>query len=130
MLLVDSTVSNGIRVEVEAAYLPEQSDVATDKYVFAYHVTISNESDVPVTLARRHWYITDTNGKIREVEGEGVVGKTPEIGPGESHEYTSGTVIEGPIGTMKGSYEMFRPDGTSFKADIPEFELRMPRTLH
>ncbi len=125
-----SSVTRGVRVDVDAFYLAEQSDPVTDRYVFAYRVRITNESDLPVQLMRRHWYIDDPSGEIREVEGEGVVGEQPVMDPGESHEYTSGAVIAVPLGSMRGSYEMHREDGSIFEAEIPLFKLEMPRTLH
>lgn len=125
-----SATTEGIRVEVVSIFLPEQSDISVDRYVFAYRITITNESDVTVQLLRRHWFITEADGVVREVEGEGVVGERPVLEPGESHEYTSGAVLEMPAGSMVGSYKMLREDGSAFDADIPQFELQMPRTLH
>jgi len=117
-------------VEVVAIFLPDQSDISIDRYVFAYRITITNESESTVQLLRRHWFITESNGAVREVEGEGVVGEQPTIEPGESHEYTSGAVLELPSGNMYGTYQMLREDGTAFDARIPKFELSMPRVLH
>ena len=125
-----SATTEGIRVEVISIFLPEQSDVSVDRYVFAYRITIANESELTVQLLRRHWFITEDDGTVREVEGEGVVGEQPIIEPGESHEYTSGAVLELPAGSMVGSYKMVRENGDVFDADIPEFKLAMPRTLH
>lgn len=125
-----SAISHGVRVEVESLFLPEQSDVAEDRYVFAYHIVITNQSEHTVQLVRRHWLIHDDSGRLREVEGEGVIGEQPVLEPGGQHEYTSGAVLESPSGTMKGSYEMHRDDGNVVKVTIPEFQLRMPRTLH
>ena len=125
-----SATTEGIRVEVVSIFLPEQSDISVDRYVFAYRITITNESDVTVQLLRRHWFITEADGVVREVEGEGVVGERPVLEPGESHEYTSGAVLEMPAGSMVGSYKMLREDGSAFDADIPQFEPQMPRTLH
>ena len=125
-----SSVTEGIRVEVQPAYLPEQSDPMHDRYTFAYRITIKNESDVAVQLVARHWHIFDGDADPREVEGPGVVGEQPLIPPGSSHCYTSGAVLNSPLGSMKGSYTMIRSDGSSFQAQIPKFELTMPRTLH
>lgn len=125
-----TATTEGVRVDVLATYLPEQSDLKLDRYVFAYQITISNESEDSVQLLRRHWFITEAGGSVREVEGEGVVGEQPVIEPGQSHEYTSGAVLEMPEGSMRGSYLMQRTDGSSFDARIPEFKLDMPRTLH
>jgi ApaG protein len=119
-----------VRVEAQAFYAPEHSDPAIDRYVFAYRIVISNESEDAVQLVRRHWYIEESLGKVREVEGPGVVGEQPVLDPGESHAYTSHAILESPSGAMRGTYEMHRPDGTVFHAEIPEFDLDMPRTLH
>ncbi len=125
-----SIVTDGIRVEVDSFFLAEQSDPVNDRYVFAYRVLITNESEACIQLMRRHWYITELGGDLREVEGEGVVGEQPVMEPGESHEYTSGAILQGPVGSMYGTYEMHRDDGTVFEAQIPKFPLEMPRTLH
>jgi ApaG protein len=125
-----SATTQGVRVEVMSLFLPEQSDISVDRYVFAYRITISNESELTVQLLRRHWFITEANGLVREVEGEGVVGEQPSLDPGDFHEYTSGAVLELPAGSMRGTYKMQREDGTAFEARIPEFQLSMPRTLH
>jgi len=127
---VSVAVTAGVRVEVEARYIDEQSDPAVDRYVFAYRIIISNESEEIVQLLRRHWYINELNGAQREVEGDGVVGEQPLIEPGECHAYTSGAVLESPTGSMRGTYQMTRADGSLFYVEIPEFDLRMPRTLH
>ncbi len=123
-------MTKGVRVEVESRYLPDQSDLVSDRYVFAYRIRITNQSDNVVQLVRRHWYIVEDTGRLREVEGEGVVGEQPIMDPGESHEYTSGAILEGPSGRMHGTYQMQRADGELFEAEIPEFALDMPRTLH
>jgi len=119
-----------IRVEVVARYLPEQSDPESDRYVFSYAVTITNAGSIPAQLISRHWLITDADGKVQEVRGLGVVGNQPLLQPGEKFEYASGSALETPVGTMKGSYQMVAEDGTQFDAPIPEFVLSMPRTLH
>ncbi|MFN2119453.1 MAG: Co2+/Mg2+ efflux protein ApaG [Anaerolineales bacterium] len=119
-----------IQVSVRSSYLDEQSDPDDNRYVFAYTVTIANEGDVPAKLVSRHWVITDSDNRIQEVRGEGVVGEQPRLSPGERFEYTSGTVIGTPVGTMSGSYRMVADDGTSFDAEIPRFTLSIPRTLH
>ena len=125
-----SATTEGVRIEVIAIFLPEQSDIGIDRYVFAYRITITNESDMTVQLLRRHWLISEASGAVREVEGEGVVGEQPSIEPGDCHEYTSGAVLEMPSGSMHGTYQMKREDGSAFEARIPEFKLEMPRTLH
>ncbi len=119
-----------IRVSVRTAYIPGRSDPDDERYFFAYTVTIHNEGDKPAQLLTRHWIITDSDGNREEVHGEGVVGKQPLLGPGESFEYTSGTLIKTPVVTMRGSYQMVAEPGLAFDAPIPEFVLSFPRTLH
>ncbi len=119
-----------IEITVETAYLPEQSEPEDERYVFAYTITIRNTGAVAARLLNRHWIITDANGKVQEVEGEGVVGEQPHIRPGEAHRYSSGAVIETPVGTMEGSYGMVADDGQRFRADIPRFRLAVPGVLH
>lgn len=119
-----------IRIAVETAYIPEQSEPARKRYVFAYTITISNEGEVPARLLTRHWVITDANGKVQEVRGEGVVGEQPRLEPGDSFRYTSGAVLESPLGTMHGSYQMVTDEGTAFDAPIAAFRLSMPHVLH
>lgn len=119
-----------IRIEVVTRYLPEQSDPESDRYVFSYAITITNVGSVAAQLISRHWVITDADGKVQEVRGLGVVGNQPLLQPGEKFEYASGSSLETPVGTMKGSYQMVAEDGTHFDAPIPEFVLSMPRTLH
>ena len=119
-----------IKVSVDTTYLESQSDKTDDRYVFAYTVTIQNNGDVPAKLLTRHWVITDSNGKIQEVRGDGVVGEQPHLKPGEGFQYTSGTMLETPVGTMHGSYLMQADDGTEFDAEIELFTLSAPRVLH
>ena len=119
-----------IQVEVETLYVDEQSLPEKDLYVFAYTITIHNDGNMPARLLNRHWIITDANNKVQEVKGEGVVGEHPYLKPGEHYRYTSGTMLETPVGTMRGSYQMIADDGVEFDADIPSFTLSMPRTLH
>jgi ApaG protein len=120
------------RIDVSAStkYLPDQSQPDRGRYVFAYTITIVNAGTVPARLLTRHWIITDANDKVQEVRGEGVVGQQPYLAPGMSFEYTSGTMIETPVGTMRGSYQMIDDDGSSFNTEIPQFTLSVPRTLH
>lgn len=122
--------TEGVCVEVESYFVPEQSDAVLDRYVFAYRIRIHNQSGITVQLTRRHWIIAEGDGSTREVEGEGVVGEQPVMAPGESHEYMSGAILQGPVGSMHGTYEMKREDGSTFQAAIPRFTLQMPRTLH
>lgn len=119
-----------IRIDVQTRFLPAQSDVRADRYAFSYTVTIRNESNETAQLLSRHWVIDDGAGHIEEVRGPGVVGETPRLKPGEAFTYTSGAVIASPIGSMRGSYQMRSDEGRLFDAVIPEFALRMPRTLN
>lgn len=117
-------------IDVATRYLDDQSAPDEDRYVFAYTIQIRNTGKLPARLVARHWVITDANGRIEEVDGEGVVGEQPWLRPGEAFEYTSGAVIATGLGTMQGTYEMLADDGTSFEARIPAFTLAVPRTLH
>ena len=119
-----------VSVDVEPAYLAEQSDPSNQHYVFAYTVTIKNNGSIPAKLLTRHWIITDGDGETQEVIGEGVVGETPHLQPGENFRYTSGTMMKTPIGTMHGSYQMLADDGVNFDAEIPSFSLTVPQMLH
>ena len=117
-------------IDVDTRFLDDQSAPEEGRYVFAYTIHIRNQGKVPARLLGRHWLITDGNGNVREVVGEGVVGEQPWLRPGEGFEYTSGAVLETDIGTMRGSYDMLADDGTRFAAPIPAFTLAVPRTLH
>lgn len=119
-----------VTVATRAAYVPEQSDEQNRRYVFAYTITITNTGTVPAQLISRHWIINDAESQVQEVRGLGVVGEQPLLKPNERFEYTSGTVIATPVGTMTGSYQMVAEDGTRFEARIPEFTLSVPRVLH
>ena len=119
-----------IQVGAQVEYIPEQSSEEQDRYVFAYTITITNTGSIPAQLISRHWIITDASNSVQEVRGLGVVGEQPLLKPGESFEYTSGSAINTPVGTMKGSYQMVAEDGTKFDATIAEFTLSMPRVLH
>lgn len=121
---------HNIQVSVRTQFLPDQSDGENGRYVFAYTITIRNSGTLPAQLISRRWIITDGNGRVQEVKGLGVVGNQPLLKPGESFEYTSGCVLDTPVGTMGGSYQMVADDGSPFEAEIPEFVLAMPRTLH
>lgn len=120
---------NKIRVDVETNYLDEQSDPNEHRYVFAYTITIRNEGHVPAKLLSRRWLITDANGKVLEVRGEGVVGEQPHLQPGQGFRYSSGTVLETPVGAMEGTYFMRTDDGQDFDAPIAAFRLAMPGVL-
>ena len=117
-------------ITTEAVYLPDQSDESADRYVFAYRIRITNTGTVAARLISRHWIITDAHQQRQEVRGDGVVGEQPHLQPGDSFEYTSGTSIATPVGTMRGSYRTLADDGTGFDAAIAEFTLSIPRTLH
>jgi ApaG protein len=119
-----------IRIGVQSVYLPEQSSPEANRYAFAYTITIRNEGGAPAKLLSRHWIITDANGKVQEVRGEGVVGEQPYLRPGEGFRYTSGTLLDTPVGSMEGEYEMVDDTGTRFLAPIPPFSLSVPRSLH
>jgi len=119
-------VTDGIRVRVQSHYLPEQSSPRDDRFVFAYTITIANESTYTAQLRTRHWIITDGRGSVEEVKGDGVVGEQPRLSPGQSFQYTSGCVLTTPIGTMQGTYRFWRDDGTYFDAQIAAFSLSLP----
>jgi ApaG protein len=119
-----------ITVKPVANYIPDQSDETAGRYVFAYTISITNTGTSPAQLISRHWLITDSNHEVQEVRGLGVVGEQPLLKPGETFEYTSGTALPTPIGTMKGTYQMVAEDGEHFDAEIPEFTLSIPRVLH
>lgn len=123
-------VADGIRISVKALYVESESDPDSDRFVFAYTVTIRNVGTVAARLLTRHWLIRDGNGRVQEVQGDGVVGEQPHLKPGEGFQYTSGTMLETSFGTMGGSYLMQRDDGTEFKAPIDDFLLAGPRILH
>ena len=119
-----------ITVSTQTQFIPEQSNEAGDRYVFAYTITIRNTGSMGAQLISRHWVISDSNNLVQEVRGLGVVGTQPLLKPDESFEYTSGTAITTPVGTMRGSYQMVAEDGTQFEAPVPEFTLSVPRVLH
>lgn len=123
-------VTDGIRIHVESSYVPERSDADSGEWFFAYQVRISNEGTQTAQLISRHWIITDGNGHVEEVKGPGVVGKQPSLAPGEAFEYTSFCPLPSPFGTMEGSYQMRRSDGTTFEADIAPFTLADPNAIH
>jgi ApaG protein len=119
-----------ITVAVQTRFVPEQSKPGDDRYVFAYTIRIANAGSIAARLISRHWIITDANGKVEEVRGDGVVGEQPWLRPGEDFHYTSGAVLETPVGTMRGSYHMLADDGRHFDATIAQFTLSVPRTVH
>jgi len=119
-----------IDVDVATRFLDEESAPDDERFVFAYTIRIRNSGEVPARLLSRHWIITDANGEVQEVRGDGVVGEQPWLRPGEQFEYTSGAVLKTAVGTMRGSYDMLADDGTRFDASIAPFTLSIPRTLH
>ena len=119
-----------ITVTTRTTYVPEQSDTERGRYVFAYTITLRNTGTAAAQLISRHWIITDANNQVQEVRGLGVVGEQPKLAPEQSFEYTSGTAIATPVGTMRGTYQMVGDDGSEFEARIPEFTLSIPRILH
>lgn len=121
-----SATTDGIRVRVQSHYLEEQSSPRDDRYVFAYTITISNEGASTAQLRTRHWVITDARGTVEEVRGDGVVGEQPRLTPGQTFQYTSGCVLTTPVGTMQGSYRMWRDDGSYFDAEVAAFSLASP----
>jgi len=130
MLCMEKVDPQGIVIQTQVNYLPEQSDEAGNRFVFSYTITIVNNSGVSAKLVNRHWIITDANHHVQEVRGQGVVGEQPLLKPGQSFEYTSGTVLATQVGTMRGSYQMEAEDGSQFEVEIPQFVLSVPRVLH
>jgi len=121
---------NKVLVEAKPQYIESQSSPEQNRFVFAYTITITNVGAVPARLLTRHWLITDANGKVQEVNGDGVVGENPHLSPGDSFRYTSAAMIETPVGVMQGKYKMVSDTGENFSAAIPKFTLSIPRTLH
>ena len=119
-----------IVVDVDTEYVEDQSDPRDNRYVFSYTITIRNEGEVPARLLTRHWIITDANGKVQEVRGDGVVGEQPHLKPGQGFRYSSGAILETPVGAMYGSYQMLADDGQRFDAPIAPFTLAIPNALH
>ena len=117
-------------VTASPRFIAEQSDPESNQFVFAYTITVHNTGETTAQLVTRHWVITDAEGKVEEVKGEGVVGEQPVLRPGEAFRYTSGTPLETPVGSMRGTYHCVAEDGTHFDVEIPEFVLSMPRVLH
>jgi ApaG protein len=124
------TESEPVEIQVESQFLPDQSEPAQQRFAFAYTITIRKTGEEAVRLLNRHWIITDGDNQVQEVQGEGVIGKQPLIGPGESFSYTSGAVIDTAVGTMEGSYEMISASGRPFIAPIGIFSLARPSALH
>ena len=129
-LIMSGQQKHNIEVDVETRYIDEQSEPEKERFVFSYTITIRNMGEAAARLLRRHWIITDGNGNVQEVEGEGVVGEQPYLKPGEGFRYTSGTVLATPLGSMHGNYKMISDDGYEYDAPIPAFTLAIPNTLH
>jgi Uncharacterized protein affecting Mg2+/Co2+ transport len=127
---LQATEQSQFEIHVATQYVEDQSEPDNERFVFSYTVTIENRGDAPAQLMRRKWLITDANGKELEIEGEGVVGEQPKIAAGEKYTYTSGTIIETPVGVMQGFYTMQDQDDQSFKVDIAPFRLALPNILH
>lgn len=119
-----------IGIDVATNYIDDQSEPESDRYVFAYTITIANNGELPARLISRHWVITDANGKVQEVTGDGVVGEQPHLNPGEIFRYSSGAVLETPVGAMQGLYRMEADNGVNFDAPIAPFTLAVPGVLH
>ena len=127
---MSDATTEGIRIEVASLYIRERSDPEADVYFFAYRVRITNVGEAPAQLMTRHWVITDANGHEEDVRGPGVVGETPLLAPGQRFEYTSACPLPTAVGTMHGSYEMLREDGTTFDAEIAPFLLAVPGAVN
>jgi ApaG protein len=127
---VSTAVTRGIRVTVRSQYIPERSSPKAGQYAFAYTVRIANEGEATAQLQTRHWIITDGEGKVQEVRGEGVVGEKPVLKPGQAFEYTSWCMLATPHGSMRGTYQMVRDDGEPFEAQIAPFALALPYSLN
>lgn len=125
-----SMTEHQIDVQVRSQFEADQSDPAENRYIFSYHIRIENHGSQGAQLLGRHWIILDGNGDKLEVEGEGVVGEQPNLAPGESFEYSSGTILATPIGSMYGTYQMISDSGQPFLATIPAFRLAVPKFLH
>ena len=123
-------LADSIHIEAQSWYLEEQSNPNAGRYAFSYTISIHNIGTQPVTLLDRHWLITDSDGHQQEVHGDGVIGEQPEIQPGRKHVYSSGTLIETPVGTMEGRYGMVSAAGQKFDAPIPVFRLSVPGVLN
>jgi len=121
---------SGISIEVETRYVERESEPAQQRFVFAYTITITNDSDSAAQLLNRHWWVTDGNGDVKEVQGSGVVGKQPRIVPSQAFRYTSAAILPTPVGSMRGSYEFQRDDGELFEVPIPGFGFVLPTMVH
>ncbi|WP_111980297.1 Co2+/Mg2+ efflux protein ApaG [Algibacillus agarilyticus] len=127
---MNQTAEYLVEVKTTSRYILDQSDPDADRFVFAYTITITNKGAKAAKLLNRYWLITDSDGKTNEVSGSGVIGQQPNLAPGESFEYTSGSLVETPVATMQGYYEMLAEDGQEFKANIDVFRLAIPNILN
>jgi ApaG protein len=127
---METETTRGIEISVQSFYLDEHSVPEAARFVFAYRVQLHNHSSDTVQLISRHWIVTDSTGEVTEVQGEGVVGEQPTLAPGESYEYTSGSHLKSPMGTMHGTYQMRLPEGETFEAQIPCFTLAVPGVIN
>lgn len=123
-------MKNNIQIDVQVNFIEKHSNVSINQYTFAYTITITNNGTLSAQLLTRHWRIQDESGHVEDVIGEGVIGEQPHLIPGESYQYSSGCIIKTPTGTMKGAYGMVNDEGERFEANIPEFILSEPYTLH
>ncbi len=127
---MSNTISKGIRIRVEPEYLPQRSDPTKPIYYFAYHISITNESEKIIQLISRYWHITDSNGNVEEIRGPGVVGKQPKLKKGELFKYTSFCPLPTEFGVMYGAFRMARDNGESFNARIKPFKLAVPFSVN
>lgn len=119
-----------IQVSVTTQYIEAESNAEANRYIFSYTITIENHGEIPAKLLSRHWIITDANNRVQEVKGKGVIGEHPYLRTGEAFQYTSGTMIETPVGSMQGSYQMVADDDHHFDAIIEPFSLALPKMLN
>ena len=127
---MESQITENVEVQAESFFLEEHSKPEENHFVFAYKIRIKNHGNQTLQLLSRHWVITDSNGEVEEIRGEGVVGEQPVLQPNESFKYTSGTIIETPVGTMQGEYQMEAENGYKFEAEIPMFSLKVPKIVN
>lgn len=127
---MNTELKYNICVDVQTKFLPEQSIPEDNRFAFCYTITIHNKGELPAKLLSRHWKITNSEGSVKEIEGEGVVGEQPHLRAGESFRYTSGAIIDTPVGAMQGTYFMIADDGFNFNAEIPAFSLAVPTLVH
>jgi ApaG protein len=119
-----------IQVKVTTQYIEAESNADASRFIFSYTITIENHGDIPAKLLSRHWIITDANNRVQEVKGKGVIGEQPYLRPGQSFEYTSGSMLETPVGSMQGTFQMIADDDHHFDAIIEPFSLALPRMLN